>query len=368
MLLRAFVVHRFHAFLPLVTILWSLSLGICFSGCTPGDKVGRTPQNEEAAAQAESEAQQQLAASNFSGAVAPLRELARLRPETPDILNMLGTCVLRSPDRQSFLAAARADLQRDPNDVIALTIASNALTDPNDQKERFTLMRRLVELRGQDDALRLALAQELLNAHFYAEAREHLDILLSHPEKSDGGNAAKALPYYLRGKARFFEATDTASLAAAEADLNESVQRNPKLGWSYLYLGRIYLRRNQAREAKAPLEKSQELLPQSVEPLFELARVHHALGDQAGAAKYEAEFRQRKALEQRAVSQTTRADAFPQDFDLQLQAATTLIEKGDFEKASLYLRRALALRPGDVRARALARRLISIAESSGNAH
>ena len=354
----------------------TLCLGAAYCGCTarkemvtataaPGTKSDHpNPAVENAA----DEAQRHLAAHDFGGAVAPLRELARLRPETPDVFMMLGTCVLRAANPGQFLAAARKDLERDPNDPVALTIAANALTGTENQKERVALMRRLVEVRPKDFGLRLTLAQELVNAHFYPEARQHLDILLapSAERKSDNEEAPApdtALPYYLRGKALFYEATDPTHLSAAETDLNEAARRNPNLAYPYLFLGRVYLNRNQPKEALGLLEKAQEGLPGNAEPLFELARAYRALGDKAKTAQMEIAFRQRRDLENRCTALVIRCGAFPNDFDLHLQTATALTEKGDFAEASVYLHRALALRPRDPRARALAQRLISQAQS-----
>jgi tetratricopeptide (TPR) repeat protein len=363
-----FSLTRKLSLLPSLPIPAIALLGLCtfLCGCQGQKEAEKatttqeTAESAESAQKAEVEAQQQLEAGNFSGAVPPLRDLARLRPDTPDVLDMLGTCVLRSPNRDKYLEEARKDLQRDPKDVVALTIAANALTGPENEKERIDLFRTLVELRPHDRSLRLILAQELVNAHLYAEARPHLDALLQphsdSPAPGDAGPAA-ALPYYLSGKARFYKATNAAGLSAAEADLKEAVQRNSRLGWPYLYLARIELARNQPAAALGLLKEAEQRMPGNPEVLFELTRAYRAQGDKAQAAKAEAAFRDLRALELRCTTLVTRCGAFPNDFDLHLQTATALMQKGDIEQAFVFARRALTLRPDDTRARSLVQKL-----------
>ncbi|MDX1934904.1 MAG: tetratricopeptide repeat protein [Capsulimonadales bacterium] len=320
-------------------------------GCRSAGTVDRpTPVSSEAARETDertqAEVRQRLAQGDFAGAVAPLRELAKRNPNDTETLTMLGTCVLRSPDPRRFADQARKELTADPNDVVALTVAAAAFTGPELQKERLDVMKRLAERRPDDPLVRLDLAVEYVAAHQYDLARPLLDRMIE--QKPD-----EPMGYLLRGRITLEEASTDEALRRAETDLKTAIRLRPTMATAHLSLGRIALRRNRPEAAIKAFETAYRHQPNSGEILYERARTYRLLGNAEKANSAEKALRRYRELEMRSATLVTRCGAFPDDFELHLETVRALAEKGDYQRAAPFLRRAMQLRPDDDRTRRL---------------
>lgn len=324
------------------------TVGAIVSGCNNGQSVES----------AKVEAMTYLERGDFTAAVTPLRTVASLAPDTPNIFVDLGRSVTRSSQSVELLKEAQATLTNKPTDAVALTIASSALLGKDDERKRLGYLRSLVRLRPTDMLFKVTLAQELVNAFQYDEVRPLLeDLIQSHPDDPAA--------YYLRGQVNYFQRPDAAGLAQAESDFKRTLELRANVARTHLYLGRTYLRLGKTDEAIEHLTQAAEGIPDSPDVHFELAKAFRAAGDDATAKKAQAEFVRLREHATMTEAMVKRCAAFPDDFDLHLKTARLLMKKGDPEKAIYYVNRALTIRPGDSEGMTVAHELDSLLTSGG---
>jgi Flp pilus assembly protein TadD len=328
-----------------MALLVILSLISLLSGCSNGNSVE--------VAKAKSQADQFLAQQNFTAAVAPLRKVVRLQPDTPGVLSDLARSVMHSENRQTLLQEATDTLSKKPEDIEALTIAAGALMGKDDEKKRLDYLRSLVRLRPKDMLFKVTLAQELVNSYFYEEARPLLEDLITIAPNDPAA-------YFMRGKVNYFQTPTPAGLAQAETDFKKVLAFHSNLPQTYLYLGRVLLLQGKPAEAIEQLAEAAKLTPDSPDVHFELAKAFRAAGDPEMAAKAQAAFVRFREQATLTEAMAKRCVAFPDDFALQLKTAMLMMKKGDSDKAETYLSNALSLRPNDPDALAVAKQLNTV--------
>jgi tetratricopeptide (TPR) repeat protein len=309
--------------------------------------------------QALNQARQREEQGDFTGAVAPLRTVVRLAPETPNVFSELGRSVMRSTQRRELLKEAEATLEQKPKDVEALAIAVSALLGKDDQRKRLHYLRELVRIRSQDNTLKITLAQELVNSFLYDEARPLIEELIK-------ANPEDAAAYYLRGQLAYFCGKDSVTLAQAEADFLKTLELKANVPRTNLFLGRVYLRQGRANEAVEPLTAAVERMPENPDVHFELARAFRQIGDVKAARREQDEFVKLREQATLTEAMAKRCGAFPDDFDLHLKTARLMIKKGDPEKAIYYVNRTLTIRPDDPEGMKVAQELDRILTGGGS--
>jgi tetratricopeptide (TPR) repeat protein len=320
--------------------------------------LNRAATNDAKATKVKAEAEQLLDRQNYNAAVGPLRELARLRPDSPGVFPDLGRSVMQASNHPTLIREAVAELARDPNDPVALMVAASALIGRDDERKRMDYLRRLLRLRPQETVVREQLAQDLVNDFRFDEARPHLDTLMKAAPDDPAA-------YYLRGQTAFYATPTPEGLAQAAADFEKALELNPRLARAHLYLGRVYRRMGKPREAIEELTQAAQTMPANADVHFELASAFRAVGDAAMAAQAQAAFVHLREQALRTEGLVKKCGAFPNDFALHLEAARQLIQKGDLEKAIYYVNRALTLRPDDPQAAATAKELDTLLTAGG---
>lgn len=314
--------------------------------------------NEQAAKAAEATADALLTQQDFNGAVTALSEVARRRPRDSEALEKLSKAVYRANDKPGLVRAAQTELARDPNDVVALTIAASALLGKDDARNQLDYLRRLVALLPRNSLFRITLAQELVAYHFYDEARPHLAQLLRDVPDDPA-------PHYLSGQADFYEAVTPEAFAKAAVHFERALELQPRLSRAHLFLGRIALRQNRPQDALAQLTQAADAMPRNTDVLFELARAYGALGDNAQQERTTALFGVLKRIETEAARLIKKCNVSPDDFDLHLKTAEALMQGSSPQKAIYYVNRALTIRPNDPKGEAAVQKLDAILNAGG---
>ncbi len=287
---------------------------------------------------------------NYEAAVDSLRHLAHLKPDAPLVYEHLATCASNVEDPQALLRGTEADLQRDPNDVGALAIATKLLSKSDDEQKRLTLLRRLAQLRPNDVSTLVQLARTLTNAHFYDEAAPVVERIFQRDP-----NSVEA--YGLRGRRWLDTGSTPQDLARAEADFQKVLELNPSGPMPHLHLGKLYLRTGQPDRAVTHLEQAAERLPNLPEVWFHLAVAYTQAKRPDRAAAARARFAALRQRDDLATVLEKRCVADPKDFQIHLQRGLLALDKGEYEKADYYLSRAQTLRPGDPQSTAALKRL-----------
>lgn len=283
----------------------------------------------------------------FPAAIGAYRHLIRLKPHLSEVYKELGSCVVQAGNANSDVAYEQAikDLANDPNDLAALTIASTVLIHRDDQKTQLMYLRRMVQLQPDNVDFLITLAQTLVNAHLYDEARPLLDKLVGSAPDSPAA-------FDLRGQSLLFGDGSQQALTQAEGDFTHALQLNATSPLIHLNLARVYNRTGQPQKAIAELRTAVESLPYSPDIYFELARAYTLENKPDRAAAAQARFVVLRQSDDRQSSLTKRCSAFPDNFEYAMELAELLLQKGAPGKAGYYINRALSLRPDDPRAKA----------------
>ncbi len=295
---------------------------------------------------------------DWANALKPLRELARLKPDTPHIYVRLADCAFKVGDPLSALADAERELKRDPNNVGALVIAARVLSVMEEEKRRLEYLRRLARLRPDDPDILAMLARALVGTHFNAEARAVIARLF----QLDPNNAEA---YALRGRVAFDEGPMPQGLAQAEADLLKSVQMSPQAATPRLYLGKVYLQMRQPQKAIPYLEEAARLAPRRPDVFFALASAYDQVRQPEKAVRARRRFVALRQDADRVSSLEKRCAIEPDSYANHLQLGLLTLKTGDYDRADYYLNRAMILRPGDSQAKAALRQLAALSGERG---
>lgn len=297
---------------------------------------------------------------NIAGSLEPLRHLAQLKPDAPGLYRKLGLCIQRASDPQALYQQSVQTLQQNPNDLVALTLASTYLSSRDDQLTLLTYLRRMVQLRPNEVDFLVTLAQALVNAHLYTEAHPILDKLVTLAPNNPAG-------YDLRGQARLQEASTPQQLAEAEADLLKARDLKASSPLLSLNLGRVYIKERQYDKALAHLQEAAQKSPENPAVWYAVAEAFAGSGQPKKAAEARAQFVALRQVEDRISALTKRCVAFPNDFALHLETARLLLRQGKLDKADFYVNRALTLRPQDEGAQQVMQQFQAMQRSFGDA-
>jgi len=301
--------------------------------------------------------------NNPADAVEPLRNVLRLRPETPGIHRKLAECLLQVGDKSAALTQAREALKENPYDATSLVVAASLLDEMSQGAEALAYKRRLAQVRPNDSEALRTLAVALIGVGSYAEALPTIERLISV-------EPSKAPAYALRGIATFYTDRSVQGLTKAKADFEKSLQLEPGVYPiadrvpSFFYLGRVLARLHQPTKAIPLLEKAKLLQPGWGEPDFILAEAYDMAGqhDRAEGARQSFKSWRQEADQERVLA--LRVEINPSDFDSGLALAKIKLHKLDYDSAARYLSMALRLKPGDPVARTTMEQLDTLRKNS----
>lgn len=265
----------------------------------------------------------------------------------------LALCSMRLNDLEAARQYAEAALKKDANHIGALDIVTNVMVRNSDEKPRLKRLEHLVELQPQNEEYIGRLAEALVDDHQYNKARPLLDKLLTL--KPNFGPA-----YALRGAAILYTDSSPQGLKLALDDLKKSLSQNPTDAVARLFIGKVYLKLKQPKDAIFHLQKLERLPTAHESYLFELAKAYSMAGNLSKAG----ETRQRYASVQQQRVQIERLESklatSPNDFDTNLQLGLLLLKSRKPVRAEDHLNKAAALRPTDARAKAALSQLESL--------
>jgi tetratricopeptide (TPR) repeat protein len=283
-----------------------------------------------------------LSAHSWQKAIAALQRLHALAPKEPHIDCRLAACYLNLGDEVSAFRDSEAEIKRDPNCVPALATSAILLNNMGEQPRAIDDLRRLSRLEPDDPSLLYMLAETLTDTFDYQGARPVLErVIRLDPNNADA--------YAELGMGWLEDASTPDHMQRAEQALNKALEINPLNATARLALGRLYVRRNQARPAITQLEEAARLLPQDTKPLFELSKAYDLAGQSAKAAAARQHFLTLRQLSTRVSGLQQRAAVDPTVFAYPFELGNIELRRGDYRKAYIWLHKAQALRPGDRR-------------------
>jgi tetratricopeptide (TPR) repeat protein len=281
-----------------------------------------------------------LSARSWSRARTALERLAALQPKTEHLQCRLAACSLNMGDEVSAFHQAEAEIKRDPNCVPALATAALLLNGMGDKPRALTYLRRAARLEPDDPALQYLFAESLSDSFAYREARPVLEhILQLDPNHADA--------YAQLGIGWIDDASAPDHLQRAETALRKSLSLNPLNADARLALGKLLVRQGKPREAIGQLDEAGRLMPNSTRPPYEMAKAYDLAGQPQQAAAMRARFLALRQLSTRVSMLEKRAAVNPTVFDYPFQLGQIELRRGDYPRATIWLRKAQALRSGD---------------------
>lgn len=201
-----------------------------------------------------------------------LLNVERLTPNSPHIASSLATCSRNLGEMEDALKYGRAELKRNPEDIPALNacVAALAQNHQGAAPELLADLRTLNRLEPDNSQHAIQLAKTLIAENNPKEAIPVADQILTR----DPNNAEI---YALRGFSRFFADGSPEGTRLAEADLLQARKLKPSLYISDLYLGKLYRRRDDWKQAAKYLEAATRLDPNKNDPYYDLAAVYNQL-------------------------------------------------------------------------------------------
>jgi tetratricopeptide (TPR) repeat protein len=281
-----------------------------------------------------------LSARSWSRARTALERLGELEPKTEHLQCRLAACSLNIGDEVSAFRQAEAEIRRDQNCVSALATAAILLNGMGERPRATIYLRRAARLEPNDPALLSMLAEALNDSFAYREARPVLEhVLRLDPNDADA--------YAQLGIGWIDDASAPDHLQRAEAALRKSLSLNPLNADARLALGRLLVRQGKPREAIGPLDEAARLMPNSTRPPFWLAKAYDMAGQPGQAAAVRGRFLALRQLSSRRAALEKRAAVSPTVFDYPFELGRIELRRGDYRRATVWLHKAQALRPGD---------------------
>lgn len=272
------------------------------------------------------------------------RQIARYRPQEAGIYTMMANFAAQAGDIPSARRYVDRALQQNPDDISALDLGQSLWTQKGEEKQRLKYLRPLVQRQPDNIDHRMALTEVLIRELSYEEARPHIEHILKL-------NPHNAQAYAIRGFLQMIGSNTPQTMAQAETDLRYSLKLDPRNPFTLFQLARLYKRQGKLDSAIALLEQAARLGPAQFNIFYELALAYEQKGDRRRATQARQRFETIRRSMDRALLLEKRCIAFPNNFEYHLEYGLLLTQTGDYEKAREVLRRALEIRPGDVRAK-----------------
>jgi Flp pilus assembly protein TadD len=297
-------------------------------------------------------AQYYTSTNNCAAAMEPLRQMLRLRPQTPGLLDRLAACAFSSGDEVSALNYTRQELARTPDDLAALKRGAVLLGYQGDNAQRLDCLRRLARLQpNSPDDLR-NLASALIDDAHYTEALPFTQSLLG-ADPNDGE------AHTLRGICLLNTVSGLQGAARAQTDFETTLRLNPNAPFAHLYLGEVYRRRGEFSLAIQQIETAARLLPYRRQVYHELSRVCWQARMPVQATRAQQRSDELRHEEDRFTALEDRCAANPTDFDSHLEAGLFALRRADRRKAGYYLHHAALLKPDDLRVHQALQQLVA---------
>ena len=193
-------------------------------------------------------------------------------PERRRLLLLLSECYLRQGEDERVIRLLDALADSDPNDLTLAYLLGTALLHQG-QDERGALMIERILRNGDTAEAHMLMAFTRMKANDKKGATQEVDRALAlNPKLPEA--------YSLRGRLAYL----AADLDGAEAAFRKALARDPTAFEPLLWLGTLLREEGQLPEARARLERANQLRPKEIRVRYQLALLCSAEGDDERAA------------------------------------------------------------------------------------
>ncbi len=276
----------------------------------------------------------------FEDAIRCMSQVVERAPETPDCHGRLAIAFLSVRSELAAFEEAEKELKRNPKHIPSLAVVASLAGSGGMGEKQLTALEQLVQLLPEDADFLEKYCQSLLERKRDADAGIYIDRFVrlapnSHLAATYQGILAYRLDASKEGSQK------------AIAHFKRALELEPQALFPRLYLGKLYLRVRDTKQAVVILEEAAKKMPRKMDIQFELANAYTQAKQPAKAKLAQGRFEALRKDNDKMRSLMKRCAVDPKNAALFKETGLFSLSIGNTMNARVYLDHADKLTPGD---------------------
>ena len=276
----------------------------------------------------------------FEDAIRCMSQVVERAPETPDCHGRLAIAFLSVRSELAAFEEAEKELKRNPKHIPSLAVVASLAGSGGMGEKQLTALEQLVQLLPEDADFLEKYCQSLLERKRDADAGVYIDRFVrlapnSHLAATYQGILAYRLDASKEGSQK------------AIAHFKRALELEPQALFPRLYLGKLYLRIRDTKQAVVILEDAAKKMPRKMDIQFELANAYTQAKQPAKAKLAQGRFEALRKDNDKMRSLMKRCAVDPKNAALFKETGLFSLSIGNTMNARVYLDHADKLTPGD---------------------
>ncbi len=276
----------------------------------------------------------------FEDAIRCMSQVVERAPETPDCHGRLAIAFLSVRSELAAFEEAEKELKRNPKHIPSLAVVASLAGSGGMGEKQLTALEQLVQLLPDDADFLEKYCQSLLERKRDADAGVYIDRFVrlapnSHLAATYQGILAYRLDASKEGSQK------------AIAHFKRALELEPQALFPRLYLGKLYLRIRDTKQAVVILEDAAKKMPRKMDIQFELANAYTQAKQPAKAKLAQGRFEALRKDNDKMRSLMKRCAVDPKNAALFKETGLFSLSIGNTMNARVYLDHADKLTPGD---------------------
>ena len=276
----------------------------------------------------------------FEDAIRCMSQVVERAPETPDCHGRLAIAFLSVRSELAAFEEAEKELKRNPKHIPSLAVVASLAGSGGMGEKQLTALEQLVQLLPEDADFLEKYCQSLLERKRDAEAGVYIERFVrlapnSHLAATYQGILAYRLDASKEGSQK------------AIAHFKRALELEPQALFPRLYLGKLYLRIRDTKQAVVILEDAAKKMPRKMDIQFELANAYTQAKQPAKAKLAQGRFEALRKDNDKMRSLMKRCAVDPKNAALFKETGLFSLSIGNTMNARVYLDHADKLTPGD---------------------
>lgn len=276
----------------------------------------------------------------FEDAIRCMSQVVERAPETPESHGRLAIAFLSVRSELAAFEEAEKELKRNPQHIPSLAVVASLAGSGGMGEKQLAALEQLVKLLPDDPDFLEKYCQSLLERKRDSEAVQYVERLVKLvPNSHLAATYQGILAYRL-------DASPEGSQKAI-AHFKHALELEPNALFPRLYLGKLYLRIRDTKQAVAILEDAAKKMPRKMDIQFELANAYTQAKQPAKAKVAQGRFEALRKDNDKMRGLMKRCAVDPKNAALFKETGLFSLSIGNTMNARVYLDHADKLKPGD---------------------
>ncbi|MEY4915786.1 MAG: hypothetical protein RJA02_2055 [Armatimonadota bacterium] len=276
----------------------------------------------------------------FEDAIRCMSQVVERAPETPDCHGRLAIAFLSIRSELAAFEEAEKELKRNPKHIPSLAVVASLAGSGGMGEKQLAALEQLVQLLPEDADFLEKYCQSLLERKRDTEAGEYIERFVRlAPNSHLAATYQGILAYRL-------DASPEGSQKAI-AHFKRALELEPQALFPRLYLGKLYLRIRDTKQAVVILEDAAKKMPRKMDIQFELANAYTQAKQPAKAKLAQGRFEALRKDNDKMRGLMKRCAVDPKNGALFKETGLFSLSIGNTMNARVYLDHADKLTPGD---------------------